>query len=48
MTDIIPQKVVVDGTLVCDLVRRTEEGNIIVDTGHGTMVVNSTRVQLLA
>lgn len=48
ITEILPQKAVVDGTLLVTVVREAEGGKLVVETGHGTLVVDKTRVQLIA
>jgi len=41
-------KVVVDGTLICTFIKRTSEMTVVVETGHGSIVVTQDRVTLLA
>lgn len=48
ITEILPQKAIVDGTLLVDVLRETEDGKVVVETGHGSLIVDKTRLQLVA
>lgn len=48
ITEILPQKAVVDGTLLVTVLRETEDGKVVVETGHGSLIVDKTRLTLIA
>lgn len=48
ITEILPQKAIVDGTLLVTVLRDTEDGKVVVETGHGSLIVDKTRLTLLA
>jgi hypothetical protein len=48
ITEILPQKAIVDGTLLVTVLREAEEGKVVVETGHGSLIVDKTRLTLLA
>jgi hypothetical protein len=48
LTELVPQKALVDGVLIVTVIRYKEDGQVIVETGSGSIVVDPTRLQLLA
>jgi hypothetical protein len=48
LTEIVPQKAIVDGTLLVTVIRETADGAYVVETGHGSLIVDKTRLQLIA
>ena len=48
ITEILPQKAIVDGTLLVTVLRETEDGKVVVETGHGSLIVDKTRLTLIA
>lgn len=48
ITEILPQKAIVDGTLLVTVLRETEGGQVVVETGHGSLIVDKTRLTLIA
>ena len=47
ITEILPQKAIVDGTLLVTVVRELDEGQVVVETGHGSIIVDKTRLVLI-
>jgi hypothetical protein len=48
LTEIVPQGAVVDGTLLVTIIRETEDGKFVVETGHGSLTVDKTRLTVIA
>lgn len=48
ITEIVPQKAVVDGMLLVTVIREAPNGQVVVETGHGSLIVDKTRLQIVA
>lgn len=48
LEEIVPQRAIVDGTLLVTVIREQANGQVVVETGHGSIVVDKTRLQLIA